>query len=67
MKQKFHFNKSFSTGEDSGRFIQISIFLIVESVYNNNFMGSPTKDMFSMDPMLEHALDFDTDENEERE
>ena len=42
-------------------------YLIVESVYNNNFMGSPTKEMFSMDPMLEHALDFDTDENEEKE
>ena len=47
--------------------IYTNFFLIVESVYNNNFMGSPTKEMFSMDPMLEHALDFDTDENEERE
>ena len=28
--------------------------------------GSPVKEgVFTMDPMLEHALDFDTDEDEE--
>ena len=32
-----------------------------------NLSGSPVKEgVFTMDPMLEHALDFDTDEDEER-
>ena len=32
-----------------------------------NMSGSPVKEgVFAMDPMLEHALDFDTDEDEER-
>lgn len=31
-----------------------------------NLSGSPVKEgVFTMDPMLEHALDFDTDEDEE--
>ena len=31
-----------------------------------NLSGSPVKEaVFTMDPMLEHALDFDTDDDEE--
>ena len=31
-----------------------------------NMSGSPVKEgVFTMDPMLEHALDFDTDDEEE--
>ena len=67
MKRKHHLNKSFSTGEEFLGCHKLSFILLsVESVYNNNFLGSPTKEGFVMDPMLEHALDFDTDENEEK-
>ena len=44
----------------------ISINLLLDSVAN--LSGSPIKEgVFTMDPMLEAALDFDTDDDEEDE
>ena len=65
MKRKHH-GKSLSTGLKILPDINI-YFAWIDSLYNNNLVSSPVKEGFSMDPMLEHALDFDTDENEERE
>ena len=65
-RRKNFMSKSYSSGKGVMRAEIVMDLFISPSDSVANLSGSPVKEaVFTMDPMLEHALDFDTDDDEE--